>query len=181
MGALKCLTLANYLRRYCLVFQVKSKWFEGSWCDLLLVKFSSKVMHYSPSFKILKIGGASNLEKKLKCKGKVLRSSAFKLKWSERSTWMTVKLRAPGGISWAPGFQFLHGLVPGYTGSYFGKGTLSASGRGDEKRLEEVEIQIIGDYDGLLCVEIYGTWPVTVKVSKICESLAPCHVFKQLR
>ena len=37
-------------------------------------------------------------------------------------------------------------------GSYFGKGTLSASGRGDEKRLEEVEIQLINNYDGLLCV-----------------------------
>ena len=38
-------------------------------------------------------------------------------------------------------------------GSYFCKGTtLSASGRGDEKRLEEVELQLINKYDGLLCV-----------------------------
>ena len=62
----------------------------------------------------------------------------------------------------SPRVKGTHGTV--VHGSYFGKGTLSASGRGDEKRLEEVEIQIIGDDDGLLCVEIYGTWPVTVKV-----------------
>ena len=57
MGALKCVTLANYFRRNCLVVQVK----RGA-SKVLDVNFSSKVMHYSPSCTILKSGGASNVE-----------------------------------------------------------------------------------------------------------------------
>ena len=56
---LKCVTFSNHFRRTFFVVQLKSKCFESSYCDLLLVKFSSKVMHYWPSCIILKCGGAS--------------------------------------------------------------------------------------------------------------------------
>ena len=133
-SVLKCVTFSNYFRRTFWVVQLKSKCFESSYYDLLLVKFSSKVMHYWPSCIILKCGGAS-LKKVLKnAKAKFLGARRFGThSWGECPCVPFVWLTSPQVTLF--GWRKKTWVLCTVWGSYFRKGTkrYRPVGRGDEK------------------------------------------------